>query len=115
MEKETTKTIDPEALTVEAIVTVRASKSDPEKTFSWVLDYSKVDMASLLEKASRSDIIALQARWRSKPFTKTHFNVGEDIVERPRLTEKERVKRAIANAVKKGYTKEEILAMLEDE
>ena len=106
VDKETTRVIDAENRTVEAIVSVRTSKDAPEQTFTWILDYSKVDLASLLEKASRTDVITLQARYRTKPFDQRRFNIATDIVERPRLTDKERVKRAIE---KLGITPEEIL------
>jgi len=111
---ETSKTVNVEKREVVAIVTVRASRSDPERTFTWVLDYSKCDDAQLLEKASRSDIITLQARWRAKPFDQTHFNVAEDLKERPRLTEAAKAKRELERALKGGLSKEQLLKMLED-
>lgn len=73
-------TIDLEKKTVTREVEVRLNKDDlsPLRT-EWVLDYSNCDLEDLLERASRTDAITLQARYRVKPFDVTSFDVAVDL------------------------------------
>jgi hypothetical protein len=78
------KTIDAERKVVVVEVAIKMTKNDPKPTEkTWTLDYSNVDLEDLLERASRSDVITLQARYRNKPFDQTTFDVAKDLTGRP--------------------------------
>jgi hypothetical protein len=78
------KTIDVDKRVVVVDVLIKMTKNDPTPTAkTWTLDYADVDLDDLLERASRTDVITLQARYRNKPFEQSAFNVAADISVRP--------------------------------
>jgi hypothetical protein len=108
-------TVDPNvpgnvALKVTAPVTIKMRKNDPSpRELEWTLDYSRVDLADILERASRTDVITLQARYRNKPFDTVEFDVSKDIGARPVGTPKDPKAEILKHA--KGLSREELEQM----
>lgn len=105
------KIIDTEKRVVVVDVAIKMSKNDPTPTEkTWTLDYSNVELEDLLERASRTDVITLQARYRNKPFDQTEFDVAADISTRPVGTPKDPKAEVLKNLAR--MTPEEKAAFL---
>lgn len=84
------KVIDSATRVVTVDVLIKMSKNDPmPQAKTWTLDYSGVSIKDLLDRASRTDVITLQARYRNKPFTQMEFDVATDISAHPAGTSKD--------------------------
>ena len=90
------KIINVDEMTVTAVVDTKLSEFASAVRRTWVLNYEDVPMAELLEKASRSDVITLQQKWRKKgAFEATTFNVALVLREKVRLSFTQKVSRAV--------------------
>lgn len=106
------KFIDSEKKVVTVDVDVKVSKDADSESLTWTLDYSHCDMDDLLERASRTDVITLQARYRAKPFDQSEFDVASDLPGRATSAPKD-PKATILQAAKR-LSAEELEAILRE-